>query len=189
MSEKTQEIIDNMELTAGTICTWKDTRFVIGFANSINLLVGKYAYEPSSGPYKLLIHTLTKTNIKKKLLVIIYLFYCSYYSLWYLIRTSYYDTVVLLQQRLPSRVLPDQMDRYGEMRIIIYPDTDLWSIYSTSEKDGRLVMDGWKDLLCLYKLSIGDRLLLLIHHGGDEVLLFITPMPAGTEYSVQPDEE
>jgi len=96
---------------------------------------------------------------------------------------------VLLQQRLPSRVLPDQMDRYGEMRIIIYPDTDLWSIYSTSEKDGRLVMDGWKDLLCLYKMSIGDRLLLVIHHGGDEVLLFISPMAAGTEYSVKPDEE
>jgi hypothetical protein len=182
-------ILENMELTVGTICTWIDTRFVTGFANSINVLVGKYASEPSSGPYKLLIHTLTKTNIKKKLLVIIYSFYCSYYSHWYLIRTSYYDTVVLLQQRLPSRVLPDQMDRYGEMRIIIYPDTDLWSIYSTSEKDGRLVMDGWKDLLCLYKLSIGDKMLLLIHHGGDEVLLFITPMPAGTEYFVQPDEE
>ena len=163
---------------------WKDTRFVIGFANGINVLVGKYAPEPSSRPYKLLIHTLTKTYIKKKLLVIIYLFYCSYYSLWYLIRTSYYDTVVLLQQRLLSRVLSDQMDRYGEIRIIIYPDTDLWSIYSTSEKDGRLVMDGWKDLLYLYKLSIGDRLLLLIHLGGHEALLFITPMPVGTEYSV-----
>src|SRR4051812_32171816 len=77
-----------MELIAGTICTWIDTHFVIGFANSVNLLVGKYAYEPSSGPYKLLIHTMTKTNINKKLLVKIYLFYCSYYILWYLIRTS-----------------------------------------------------------------------------------------------------
>ena len=77
MSEETQEIIDNMELTAGTTCTWKDTRFVIGFANSINLLVGKYAYAPSSGPYKVLIHTLTRTNINKKLLVIIYLYECS----------------------------------------------------------------------------------------------------------------
>ena len=76
------------------------------------------------------------------------------------------------------------MDRYGEMRIIMYPDTNL-----TSNKDGRLVMDGWKDLLCLSKMSTGDRLLLVIHHGGDEVLLFITPMPAGTEYSVKPDEE
>ena len=81
------------------------------------------------------------------------------------------------------------MNRYAEMRIIIYPDTDLWSIYSTLEKGGRFGMDGWKDLLCLNKLSIGDMLLLLIHHGGDEVLLFITPMPVGTEYSVQPDEE
>jgi len=53
MSEKTQEIIDNMELTAGTICTWKDTWFVIGFAKSINLLMDKYAYEPSFGPYTL----------------------------------------------------------------------------------------------------------------------------------------
>ena len=58
-----------------------------------------------------------------------------------------------------------------------------------SEKDGRLFMDGWKDLLFLYKLSIGDMLLLLIHHGGDEVVLFIAPMPDGTEYFVQPDEE
>ena len=80
MSEKTQEIIDKMKLTAEIICTWKDTQFVIGFANSINVLVGKYESEPSSRPYKLLIHTLRKTNIKKKLLVIIYLFYCSYYS-------------------------------------------------------------------------------------------------------------
>ena len=59
MSEETQEIIDNIELTVVTICTWKDTWFVIRFANSINLLVGKYAYAPSFGPYKLLIHTLT----------------------------------------------------------------------------------------------------------------------------------
>ena len=73
LCQKKHKIIGNMELTARTTYTWKDTWFVIDFANSINLLVGKYAYAPSSGPYKLLIHTLTRTNINKKLLVIIYL--------------------------------------------------------------------------------------------------------------------
>jgi hypothetical protein len=71
MSEETQEIVVNMELTAGTTCAWKEMWFIIHFANCINLLVGKYAHAPSSAPYKLLMHTLTKTNINKKLLVII----------------------------------------------------------------------------------------------------------------------
>jgi hypothetical protein len=69
------------------------------------------------------------------------------------------------------------MERHGEMRIIIYPNVDIWSLYSTSEKDGRLIiMDGWKDLLSLSKLAIGDRMFFMIHHGGDEVILFVKPM-------------
>ena len=91
---------------------------------------------------------------------------------------SYRVTIVLLQQRLPSRVLPAQMERHGEMRIIIYPNVDIWSLYSTSEKDGRLiVMEGWKDLLNLNNLAVGDILLFVIHHGGDEVILFVKTMP------------
>jgi hypothetical protein len=70
MSEETQEIDDNMEITAGTTCTWKDMRYVVIFAENIETLVGIYAHEPSSSPYKLLMHTLTETNVKKKLLVI-----------------------------------------------------------------------------------------------------------------------
>jgi hypothetical protein len=70
MSEETQEIVDNMEIIAGTTCTWKDMRYVIIFAENIKTLVGIYAHEPSSSPYKLLMHTLTETNVKKKLLVI-----------------------------------------------------------------------------------------------------------------------
>jgi hypothetical protein len=89
----------------------------------------------------------------------------------------YHVIIVLLQQRLPSRVLPDQMDRHGEMRIIMFPDADIWSLYSTSGKDGRLIiMKGWQDLLSLYKLAVGDRLLFVIHHGGDEIVFFVKPM-------------
>ena len=82
-----------------------------------------------------------------------------------------------MQQRLPISVLHDQMDRHGEMRIIMFPEADIWSLYSTPEKYGRLVvMDGWKDLISLSKLAVGDRLLFIIHHGGDEVILFVKPM-------------
>jgi hypothetical protein len=82
-----------------------------------------------------------------------------------------------MQQRLPSQVLPYEMDRHGEMRIIIFPEADIWSLYSMSEKDGCLiVMDGWKDFLSLYKLEVGDRLFFVIHHGGNEVILFVKPI-------------
>jgi hypothetical protein len=70
MSEETQEIVDNMEITAGTTCMWKDMRYVVIFADNIETLVGIYAHESRSEPYKLLMHTLTETNFKKKLLVI-----------------------------------------------------------------------------------------------------------------------
>jgi hypothetical protein len=56
--EETQEIVDNMELTTGTTCTWKDMWYVIIFAGNIEMLVGIYTHEPSSAPYKLLMHTL-----------------------------------------------------------------------------------------------------------------------------------
>ena len=91
--------------------------------------------------------------------------------------TSYHVTIVLLQQRLPNHVIPDQMDRHGEMRFIMFLETDILWLYSTSEKDGcLLVMEGWKDLLFLSKLAVGDRLFFVIHHGGDEVILFVKPM-------------
>ena len=68
--EETKEIVDNMELTAGTTCTWKDMRYAVIFADNIESLVRSYAHEPSSGLYKVLMQTLTETNIKKKQLVI-----------------------------------------------------------------------------------------------------------------------
>jgi hypothetical protein len=71
MSEETQEIVDNMELTAGITYTWKEMRFVVNFVNCINSLVHIYAHEPNSALYKLLTHTLTKINIHMNLLVII----------------------------------------------------------------------------------------------------------------------
>ena len=37
---------------------------------------------------------------------------------------SYNVIIVFMQTRLPSRVLPDQMDRHGEMRIIIFPEAN-----------------------------------------------------------------
>jgi hypothetical protein len=42
--EETQEIVDNMELTAGTTCTWKDMSYVIIFADNIEILVRIYAH-------------------------------------------------------------------------------------------------------------------------------------------------
>ena len=48
---------------------------------------------------------------------------------------SYHVTIVLMQQRPPSRVLPDQMDGHGEMRIIMFLEADIWSLYSMLEKD------------------------------------------------------
>ena len=46
------------------------------------------------------------------------------------------------------------------------------------KKDGCLiVMEAWKDLLNLNILVVGDRLLFVIHHGGDEVILFVKTMP------------
>ena len=70
MSKETQEIVDNMELTAGTTCTWKDMQYIVIFAENIESLVRSYTHEPSSGPYKVSMHTLIETNLKKKQLVI-----------------------------------------------------------------------------------------------------------------------
>ena len=70
ISVEERVIVDNMELTAGTTCTWKDMRYAVIFADNIETFVRCHADEQSSGQYKVLMQTLNETNIKKTLLVI-----------------------------------------------------------------------------------------------------------------------
>ena len=44
MLEETKEIVDKMELTAGTTCTWKDMWHAVIFADNIESLVRSYAH-------------------------------------------------------------------------------------------------------------------------------------------------
>jgi hypothetical protein len=84
---------------------------------------------------------------------------------------------VFLQQKIHKCVVHDLMDEYDEIRIIVHPKTNFRSTYSTSPIDGRVIINGWKDLLKKYNLIIGDRMIFVIHHGREGVFFFVTAMP------------
>ena len=67
----TKQFIDNMEVTDGTMVSWEEMWFGIGFVDQIWMLADGYNAGPRDHSYVPLPHTLNKTNIDDKLMVII----------------------------------------------------------------------------------------------------------------------
>lgn len=117
-SDEIQNIVDKRHVTTGTTLTWQELDAVVDFVQSIEEFVEEYDVGPYDGSFVSFVHTLNKSNVKKP------------------------------QLKLPKHVVPVQMqaESSGDMRLVVYDETDIPCTYSTSSEDGCLIVNGWKEI-------------------------------------------
>lgn len=70
--------------------------------------------------------------------------------------------------------MPEHLPASGDMRVIVYDDTDHPCTYSTSPEDGRLIVNGWKEVCDMYKnIEVGDKIVGVLHVGQAGPVLFL----------------
>ena len=85
---------------------------------------------------------------------------------------------MFIQQKLPSRYIPDNMEKNVPITIVCHPKTEVTSTYSISELDGRLCVSGWKEFMAKEKhLKKGDKMLFLLYLGTEGLYLFASHVP------------
>lgn len=67
----------------------------------------------------------------------------------------------------------------GDMRAIFFDETDISSTYSTPSKDGRLIINGWKDLFDVYDVGAQDKIIIVLYHGNAGTVLFLHTIVKG----------
>jgi hypothetical protein len=83
-----------------------------------------------------------------------------------------------IQQKIPSRLIPEQMEKTGTITIVCHPRTEVTSTYSISELDGRLCVSGWKEFMAKENhLKKGDKMLFLLYLGTEGLYLFASHVP------------
>ena len=67
---------------------------------------------------------------------------------------------LLLEQKIPNRLVPTDMEQYGAINIVCHPRTLVRASYAISSDDGRLCVSGWKEFMDKEKhLQMGDKML------------------------------
>lgn len=83
-----------------------------------------------------------------------------------------------MQQKIPSRLIPAQMEKNGTITIVCHPRTEVTSTYSISELDGRMCVSGWKEFMAKENhLKMGHKMLFLLYLGTEGLYLFATHVP------------
>ncbi len=84
------------------------------------------------------------------------------------------------QQKLPRRLLPQDMALSGGITLIGNFGTRMTSTYSTSpdENDGRVCINIWDKFMAKEaKLEIGHKLLMMLYLGDHGTYLFVSHIP------------
>ena len=149
----TKQFIDNMEVTDGTMVSWEEMWFGIGFVDQIWMLADSYNVVPRDHSYVPLLHTLNKTNIDDKLMVRLVS------TLIIFIYSRYLCTLLTVFKlcfpaRLPQRVVPKEMGANHELPIVLHPRVNISSTaYSASgEGDGSIIFNGWSKVGNVYDM-------------------------------------
>ena len=58
-----------------------------------------------------------------------------------------YLTSVNMEQKIPSRFVPQELEEFGFIAIVRHPNTVVKATYSISTSDGRLSVGGWKEFV------------------------------------------
>ena len=82
---------------------------------------------------------------------------------------------MLFHQILPQRVVPKEKGANGELTIVLHPRVNISSSsYSASgQGDRSTVLNVWRKVVDVYDKDIGDRMIIVLHHGRAGTFLFI----------------
>lgn len=84
----------------------------------------------------------------------------------------------MFKQKLPQRVVPEDMDEYGAINIVCHPHTRLSSSYTISDLDGRVCVNKWNDFMMKENhLVIGEKVMMLLYLGDHGIYLFVSHIP------------
>jgi hypothetical protein len=85
---------------------------------------------------------------------------------------------MLFKQKLPQRVVPQDMAEYGAITIVCHPNTRVSSTYTISDIDGRVCVNKWNELMMKEKLLvIGEKVMMLLYLGNHGIYLFVSHVP------------
>ena len=78
-------------------------------------------------------------------------------------------------QILPPRVVPKEMGANGELTVVLHPrvNISLTSYSASRQGDGSIILNGWNKVVDVYDMDIGDRMIIVLHHGRAGTFLFL----------------
>ena len=84
---------------------------------------------------------------------------------------------MLLQQKIPAHVIPEDIKKSGDIKVVWHPEIVLTRSYTISQ-DGWLIIHGFNELLFKKgNLTVGSKLLLLLFIGEPQLILSISYVP------------
>ena len=85
---------------------------------------------------------------------------------------------MFLQQKIPARVVPEDMPSSGDITLVFHPHTVVKGSYMISDYDGRVSVNGWNKLINKkMNLKIEDNMLLFLYLGNSGGFLFVYKVP------------
>lgn len=87
-------------------------------------------------------------------------------------------TNIVFKQKLPNRVVPEEMEEYGAITIVYHPHSTVSSTYTISDIDGRVSVNKWNEFMKKEKiLLLGQKVLMLLYLGDHGIYLFVSHVP------------
>ena len=87
-------------------------------------------------------------------------------------------TNIVFKQKLPNRVVPEEMEEYGAITIVCHPHSTVSSTYTISDIDGHVCVNKWNEFMKKEKLLLlGQKVLMLLYLGDHGIYLFVSHVP------------
>ena len=84
----------------------------------------------------------------------------------------------MFKQKLPQRVVPEDMHECEAINIVCHPHTRLSSSYTISDLDGHVCVNKWSDFMMKQNhLVIGEKVMMLLYVGDHGIYLFVFHIP------------
>lgn len=83
------------------------------------------------------------------------------------------------EQKLPRRLVPEDMAEYGDITIVCDKYTKVKGSYSISPEDGRVCCAGWREVMSQEEdfRRIGDKMFFMLYVGRKGAFLFAFYVP------------
>ena len=87
-------------------------------------------------------------------------------------------TNIVFKQKLPNRVVPEEMEEYVAITIVYNPHSTVSSTYTISDIYGRFCVNKWNEFMKKENLLLlGQKVLMLLYLGDHGIYLFVSHVP------------